>query len=165
MSGLDPEQILKHVIRPALKELGDKYSTRAAEQLLMGTAIQESGLMYLKQAGGGPALGVYQMEPATHDDIWNNFLRFQIGLPLRVASMSANATDLVGDTPKADKLIWNLWYATAMARVHYYRVKEALPYEGDWAGMASYWKRYYNTRRLGEPWKCFLSRPSRSPRR
>jgi hypothetical protein len=32
-----------------------------------------------------------------------------------------------------------------MCRVHYLRVKEALPTENDAAGMASYWKRYYNT--------------------
>ena len=136
MSGLDPKQFLQHIIRPALAELGPKFSTVAAEQLLMGTTVQESGLAYLKQIGGGPALGVYQMEPATHDDIWANFLRYR--------------SDLWGTFQKSipypvDDLIWDLKYATKMARLHYYRVKDALPAEGDITMMAFYWKRHYNT--------------------
>jgi hypothetical protein len=32
-----------------------------------------------------------------------------------------------------------------MARIHYYRVAEALPHKDDLEGMAHYWKNYYNT--------------------
>ena len=53
--GLDPGQLLALVIRPTLKYL--EWDGRAAEQLVLGTAITESRLRYIKQLGGGPALG------------------------------------------------------------------------------------------------------------
>ena len=64
---LDPRQFAERVIRPALVKL--RLQSPAAEALLLGTAVVESGLSALVQAGGGPALGLYQIEPATHADI------------------------------------------------------------------------------------------------
>ena len=69
---LDADQFTRLIIRPALKIIGLDF--RAAEELLLGTALQESRLTYLHQLGGGPALGLFQMEPGTHDDIWTNYL-------------------------------------------------------------------------------------------
>ena len=39
----------------------------------------------------------------------------------------------------------NLAYATAMARMLYWRKPEALPAADDIPGLAAYWKRHYNT--------------------
>ena len=72
---LDPNQFTKHIIRPALEAI-DLYS-KAAEELLLGTAIQESRLVYLKQIGGGPALGLFQMEPATELDLVKNYIWYR----------------------------------------------------------------------------------------
>ena len=47
--------ILLEAIRPALTTLA--AGGVAAEQLLLGTAIQESLLIHRQQLGGGPALG------------------------------------------------------------------------------------------------------------
>ena len=47
-----------------------------AETLLLGTAKAESGLIYLKQLKG-PALGLYQNEPKTHKDTWDNYLKYK----------------------------------------------------------------------------------------
>ena len=55
-------QTLALVIRPALKKL--RLWSPSAEELVFGTAIVESGLTYLKQHGDGPALGLWQVEPA-----------------------------------------------------------------------------------------------------
>jgi hypothetical protein len=42
--------------------------------------------------------------------------------------------------------LWlNLPYQIAMARVHYFRVKQRLPKHTNVEAMASYWKKYYNT--------------------
>ena len=60
------------VIRPALTKIN--LWSRSAEELVLGTAIVESGLTYLKQRGEGPALGLWQIEPATHEDLYTNFL-------------------------------------------------------------------------------------------
>lgn len=135
---IDPVQFRELIIRPVLKSM-DKWS-ESAENLLLGTALQESGLRYLKQLGGGPALGVFQMEPATHDDIWKNYITGRDDL-----GMSVMAT--IGGIKDVSRLIHDLAYATAMARVHYLRVSEPLPEAHNIMDMAEYWKEYYNTPR------------------
>ena len=72
MAKMLASQIRSMVIRPSLKKLG-LHST-SAEELVPGTAIVESGLTYLKQHGEGPALGLWQVGPATHEDLYTNFL-------------------------------------------------------------------------------------------
>lgn len=127
------------VIRPVLEKM--HASNLAAEELLLGTAVQESlNFKYRRQMGNGPARSYFQMEPATHDDIWNNYLKYN-------ARRAALVTSFLS-SPDADKhyeLENNDQYATAMARVHYMRVSEALPKQGDIEGQANYWKQYYNT--------------------
>lgn len=130
-------QLRQFVVRPVLQAL-NAHST-AAENLLIGTAVQESRLEYLHQLGNGPARGIYQMEPATRDDIWDNYLIYQPDLRGRIEAFVLTQQD------RHDQLAWNLAYATAMCRAHYRRVKEALPNEDDIDGLARYWKRYYNT--------------------
>lgn len=128
------------VIQPTLGHL-DMYSL-AAENLLIGTAVQESGLRHLRQMGKGPALGLYQIEPATHEDIWDNFFKYR-------PSLENKLRDLLGDNvgvTSEHQLITNLVYATAIARLIYYRVSEPLPDADDVDALAVYWKEYYNTR-------------------
>lgn len=130
------------VIRPTLEMLGGPQNSEAAVRLLLATAIHESRLTYLAQISG-PALGVYQMEPATHDDIWTYLNRPRTGesspwLLSRVLAVVASTSD-------ASRMVHDLRYATVMARIHYWRVPEPLPDAEDASGMAVYWKRYYNT--------------------
>lgn len=134
---MDPDDFRRHVIRPTLRRL--KLHSDAAEALLLGTAITESGLEALVQRGGGPALGVYQVEPATHDDIWRSFLAYRPPLAARVAMLVA------GLRPSRAQLVWNLAYATAMARLVYLRRPPPLPPADDIAGLAAYWKAHFNT--------------------
>lgn len=130
---IHPGHLREYVIRPVLRRMA-LYS-EAAEELLMLTAATESLCgEYLHQVGG-PALGIFQMEPATHDDIWQNYLRYREGLADVVETFGREAKHLAG----------NLYYATAMARVHYLRVPERLPSPMDTAALADYWKRHYNT--------------------
>lgn len=132
---IDAKQLRQYVIRPACEGL-DLYSL-AAEELLLGTACQESQCgRYLHQLGKGPALGIFQMEPATHDDIWRNFLSGHDALESKVVYTNGS---------RADEMVWNLRYAAAMCRIHYYRVKEPLPAASDLRGQAEYWKKHYNT--------------------
>jgi hypothetical protein len=134
------------VIRPALKFIG--LWSQAAENLLIGTWFHEStiaGQTRLKQVRG-PALGGYQMEPASHQDNWNNFLGFPKWRALRgdvlalVPPAGFNPEHKVLDS----ELIWNLPYATAMARIKYYRVPDPLPAADDLQGLAEYWDKHYN---------------------
>jgi hypothetical protein len=131
-------KILLDCIRPALTALG--RGGRAAEQLVLGTAIQESLLIHRQQLGNGPALGLFQMEPATHDDCWDNFLKFRSDLTAKVKLTLGPGEDAVPVTMKV-----NDRYAAAMCRVCYVRVSEALPAQDDIDAMANYWKKHYNT--------------------
>lgn len=134
------DQLLINVIIPTLKYL-DLYSESAAN-LLLGTAAQESHMgTYLKQVNG-PALGIYQIEPATHEDVLKNFLYYRPELYKKVGAL-CSAADFYGD--RRQDLICNLRYATAIARCIYARFQEKLPEADDVEGLAKYWKRYYNT--------------------
>jgi hypothetical protein len=53
--------IRTQVIYPARNKMG--MWSEAAGELVLGTAIVESNLTYLKQHGEGPALGLWQVEP------------------------------------------------------------------------------------------------------
>jgi hypothetical protein len=134
------KQFRENIVVPVLKYLEPEilYSESAANLLMMTAAHESKGGTYLKQLKG-PALGVYQMEPSTQTDTYANFLRYRDDLNDKVM-------DLLGDAARViHPLVHNLAYATAMARVHYYRVPEALPDAEDTLGLAKYAKAYYNT--------------------
>src|SRR3990172_909619 len=134
---IDVGQFRSLVIRPALMTI--QLHSESAENLLLGTALVESGLRYLRQLGGGAARGIYQMEPATHDDHWQIFLIRTPELRSRLESLMFSGLEPL------DQLACNLAYATAMTRVHYLRVQHPLPLASDLQGLAAYWKRWYNT--------------------
>lgn len=146
MQGLNARHFRIHVIRPTLQHLG--LWSQSAEALLCGTAEHESGgLHYLDQvtASGierlGPALGIFQIEPPTHADIFTNFLDFGRWRDLRDRLLSLRASK-----PAADhQLITNLAYATGVARLIYYRDPQALPDAEDLEGLGATYKRVYNT--------------------
>lgn len=127
----------RYIIIPILDYIG--MNSKSAVNLLLGTAAQESRLgEYLHQING-PALGIYQCEPNTLDDIFNKYLRHRKELLKKVLKLSA-----LGLT-RSKNAEGNLYYATAIARIHYYRVFEPLPSSDDIEGLANYWKKYYNT--------------------
>lgn len=142
---MDAKQLLTLVVRPELKKIG-LYS-RAAEQQVMGTVYQESNGHFIAQVGGGPALGFIQMEPATYEDIWDNFLAYRRTLANKITAL-ASMESLDDDMrPDVSQLVTNLAFAVVMCRVHYLRVKDPLPKADDIEGMAKYWKQHYNTHR------------------
>ena len=137
---LDISQFRQFVVRPALKALEPwiPYSEDAVD-LLMGTAIQESMLTALKQYGGGPARGLYQIEPATHDDVYKHYLGFNEEFEKAVLSFAVRGANL------HDELVTNLIYATVIARIKYYRDSKPLPDGSDVEAMGAYYKRVFNT--------------------
>jgi len=126
------------IVRPVLLGLG--MHSPAAENLEVGTALVESDLGYLQQMGGGPALGLWQMEPATFDDHLR-YLHSRLDLLDRVRPFAINWP------PTADELPGNLYLGAAMCRIHYWRKTEKLPAADDLAGLAAYWKNHYNTKK------------------
>lgn len=129
---IDLAQFRAEIVRPTLKAL-DMWSA-SAEILVVGTALVESGLRYLRQIEG-PALGFYQVEPATHDDLSENWLRYR-------PEIAGNA---MLRPRQASRMVYDLRYATAICRLIYWRRPEALPPPRDLEGMAQFWKAHYNT--------------------
>ena len=133
-------QVKTRIIQPMLNLLPAKWNTQAASNLLAYTFLAESGGgQYIAQLGGGPAIGPFQMETATHDDCWKNFLGFQMVL-------SAVGRNLAcGAVPGAAQMAGNWSYAAFMARVKYIRAPGALPAACDAEGICNYHKTVYNT--------------------
>lgn len=145
---MDASHLRAYVILPTLKAL-DLWSP-AVETLLVGTAAHESAMgKYLHQIKG-PALGIYQIEPLTHFDVWANFLKYRTGLRDKVLGMvpqnmlrhdSATGVNYGAES----MLITDLAYATVMARLVYLRAPAPMPAADDINGLAAYWKKFYNT--------------------
>jgi hypothetical protein len=136
---MDLKQVHKFIVRPTLDSLG--LGGLAAERLILGTALTESGLVYISQVPSGIAKGICQMEKATHDDIWENYLKYNHNLSNKVTNFMLRGLDI----PNFEQLQGNLYYAVAMCRIHYLRAPEKIPDAEDFEGMAKYWKKYYNT--------------------
>lgn len=137
-----PLHLRQLIVDPVLKHL-EMYSP-AASNLMLGTCAQESRLGYfLMQVDShnrpqGPALGVFQVEPDTHDDIWDNYLNFREELSEKVLGLCFRS--------EATEMIHNMKYATAIARIKYWRHPEPLPQAGDLLGLAHVWKNIYNSK-------------------
>lgn len=140
------------IVLPVLEKLSAlvniDFSTKAAVDLLVGTALHESGgLKFIKQVNSygvpvGPALSFYQMEPATIRDLYTNYLAFRPELLRAVEQFKIVHLD------NLQNVVVNLAYATALARIKYYRVKEALPGENNPSyiqALGEYWKAHWNT--------------------
>ncbi|MBF0192281.1 MAG: hypothetical protein HQL99_14240 [Magnetococcales bacterium] len=133
---INPKQFEQFVIAPACQFL--EMDSPSARALMLGTAAQESGLgTYLHQVGGGPAKGVFQMEPNTYNDIWDNFLKYHPEITQRLARRYPIR-------PPPEAMITDLFLAAVMCRLHYRRVKVALPAPDDIPGLAAYWNNNYN---------------------
>ena len=122
-------------VRTVLQRV-DLY-TPAVGNLIVGTVCAESACGTYRQIGGGPALGICQMEPATHDDIVANNLRYRSKLAGRILDAA--------QVPRFDATLLetNDDYAILMCRIHYLRVPAPIPWYV--VQQAWYWKQYYNT--------------------
>lgn len=124
-------QDFESFIRMSLNYVDPVLCSDAAVSLLLGTAAVESDFgKHRVQHGGGPALGVFQMEGATFN--WLKDVKFGAIYP--AASMIPFAL-----------IEHDLFAATIFCRLRYRAVPTALPAADDIAALAAYWKRWYNT--------------------
>lgn len=129
---LDKTQF-RDLISRILQSVDAALCSDAAVNLLLGTAAQESKFgTYLRQLGIGPALGVFQIEPATFNwlrDKYSNRVGYTTVLQGRVAV----------------ELEWDIFLSIVIARLRYRVVPAPLPPADDIEKLAAYWKLYYNT--------------------
>lgn len=137
---INKDQLVELVIKPSILSIDKNALSDSAINLILGTCAQESRFgTYIAQIKG-PALGIYQMEPNTYYDIIDNYLNHREFTKRRIFSFCGYETE-----PSHHMLICNLRLSTIFCRIHYLRVPEKIPDANDIEGLASYWKRYYNT--------------------
>ena len=122
-------------IRKVLTECNVSFDEHKVNQII-GTAIIESNVTNVKQQGGGPALGYFQMEPRTREDILTNYIGYH---PLMMKQLSK----AVGSLSCSDKeFMLNPALQVVFCWLHYRRYKAWG--ENVWM-YAVNWKRKYNT--------------------
>lgn len=141
MSGLDARQLRDLCVRPALAALGLPGGL-PMEKLVMGTAAHESdGFRYIHQLGKGPALSLWQVEPATARDALDRAPLRQVAIMTELAGGTAYPGGIISQLPG------NLYLGAAMCRLVYYLkpFKAADLYNGETGALAVIWKRWYNS--------------------
>lgn len=145
---MDAKQLLELIITPTHKYMGGNYQSDSADLLSLCTAAIESDCGYYIKQVNGPALGIWQMEPSTHDDIWDNCDALKgIGSTLvRSVVFSISPMGKCGN----EALISAPMYACAMARLKYSMDSNPLPKvtgnrKEDERAFYDYYKRVYNT--------------------
>ena len=130
------EKSIKKIIAYTLDKLD--MDSDAARELIFATGKAESGYRALEQMGG-PAVGFFQVEPATIQDVWDNyvFYRPQIKLDLYALGLDDSNMEL--------SVMGSIILQAAFARLQYRRVKDPLPSVGDLEAQGKYWKQFYNT--------------------
>ena len=143
---INPIDLKVLVIEPTLNEMvpiwGEGVAKPAAVNLILGTIFQESVIgneSRLKQVGG-PALGILQIEPNTHKDIWDNYLAFKPDKASFVRSVARQHTDDLDQ-----ELIANIPYAVVIARIKYWRRSFEWPADpNDIQALGKIWDTQYN---------------------
>ncbi|MGB1309572.1 MAG: hypothetical protein ACPG47_00095 [Leucothrix sp.] len=125
------DYIKEGVVRVALSKLHN-WSV-ASQELLLGTAAVESDFGAHLEQINGPAIGLWGMEPATHDSLWDDFIEYR------------KKYKKILEPRSVERLYGDWVYAAQMARIKYMTIPELLPASWDIDGMANYWKKYYNT--------------------
>ncbi len=143
------------VIRPTLEQLDDW--SPAAENLLLGTAAQESQLGFRLhnshlQSSQNQGQGLYRISPNTHIQVWDEFLITDPELASRLRGLASQQQFLKAPH---QELITNLSYATGVAWMIYKRHRVALPDANDIEAMGAYWLQYFSKRDANE--LCFNS--------
>ena len=138
---MNAQQLHDYIIKPTLEYMGGNYNSKSARFLLLCTAAIESNCGYYIKQVNGPALGIWQMEPETHDDIWAvcDALYGSLG------QMMPNLTNAHAGELNHIYMIANPMYACAMARLKYSMDSEPLPDYNNFRAVYDYYKRIFNT--------------------
>ena len=130
---------IKEIAEHALYRL-DSYSDDALA-LVVRTGMAESDYRALKGYGeGNPAIGFWQVEPATLNDMVTNYIKYRPHYEKNLISLGMNFNkDMIMS------VMSNMAVQAGLCRLHYRRDKDPLPSWDDIEGQAKYWKRVYNT--------------------
>lgn len=105
--GMSPKQ-LRNTIKSVLTYLGEKHTSKWTD-LLMITCQAESDLGRLTKQSRGPAVGIFQIEPTTEQEVWKHFINKNKNLKSKITSLRFSAK-LSGH-----ELEYNTAYSVALA--------------------------------------------------
>jgi len=108
--------------------------------IILGTAAQESGFQYTEQIGGGPALGLLQVEPVTEASVWADYLAYHGDIADWFLTRCGR------DAPNDAARQFDMVYGILLARtLYFWRDHDRLPPVTDIDTQATRYKMYYNT--------------------
>ena len=131
------KQDIKEIIDWTLKKI-DMHS-KDASSLIYKTGMAESGYRALSQMGEGPAIGFFQLEPATMKDIMENYVAYRKPILESLKSLGYAEDD------SEYRVKSNIALQVAFCRLKYKRDPFPLPLSWNKKDQADYWKRVYNT--------------------
>jgi len=149
---MDAQQLYDHIIKPTHEYMRGNYESKNANFLLLCTAAIESNCGYYIKQIGGPALGIWQMEPDTEEDIYNHCDAMQGEEFKELIELTMPVTH---DRAWGEALIVAPMYACAMARLKYSMDTAALPDHNNLRAVYDYYKRIYNTPAGASTWPKF----------
>jgi len=129
---------IKEIAEHALYKL-DSYSDDALA-LVVRTGMAESGYRALRQKNG-PAIGFWQVEPATLYDMMRNYITYR---PQYRKGLEELGMEFKGDDIEMS-VMSNMAVQSGLCRLHYRRDKDPIPSWDDVESQGKYWKRVYNT--------------------
>lgn len=133
-------QLEQFIVRPMLKQMRRGYSEMSELAIMMIIAHESKRGKYIKQITG-PALGLIQMEPETHDCTWDNGDSiWDNALLCEIITVSEHNHK---KHPPADRLIYDLRYNVFMARQRLFMKPEQFP--NSIGEMSVYLKKHWNS--------------------
>ena len=127
---------IQKIIDWTLREMS-MYSPEASE-MVYKTGLAETGYRHLEQIKG-PAIGFFQVEPATMRDTWDNYIIYRQDLKSKLWGLGYD------EESDVDRVMGSIILQVVFCRLKYRRSPKALPECGDLEGQAKYWKSIYNS--------------------
>ncbi len=137
--GICLDELRLLVVRPTLKQL--RAWSPGMEALLLGTAAQESELGFHLKTGHRHGMGIFQILPSTHRQIWDKYLINFPALASKVRGLASQRDFL--QHPHAE-LATNLRYATAIAWLIYRAAGVETVESENLPKMARLWKKHFH---------------------
>lgn len=139
---------IAHMIVDVCKEIKGHNRILNDVKLMIGTCAMESDFRLRRQLGGGPARGIFQVEPDTALCHFRNYLSRN---PRRFHQLTKMWLNIEADVPYFEPLEsdieWHLEnndiFCAIMARFKYLRDPNPIP--SSTLAQAKYWKKVYNT--------------------
>jgi hypothetical protein len=139
--GIYATDLRELIIRPTLLHLNDW--SLAAENLLIGTAAQESLLAFRIRSNDTKKLGLFQISADTHTRIWDEYIVLDPEIASRLRGLASQQQFL--KSPH-NELATNLSYATGVAWMIYKQRLQQLPEHNNIKALAQCWADYYCTK-------------------